>query len=149
MLSQKKKVSLSQVVLFQIEQASKQAKLYSQREFDRQGLGITVDQWVLLKIIQEAGSLSQQELAQRSLRDPASITRTLDLLVKRQFVFRQPDPQDRRQFQIGLTKPGYEFVERHMTMVDDHRRRSIAGMSKEEVQTLLTLLKTVQRNMAT
>lgn len=142
-------MSLSQVVLFQIEQASKQAKLYSQREFDRQGLGITVDQWVLLKIIQEAGSLSQQELAQRSLRDPASITRTLDLLVKRQFVFRQPDPQDRRQFQIGLTKPGYEFVERHMTMVDDHRRRSIAGMSKEEVQTLLTLLKTVQRNMAT
>lgn len=140
---------LSQVVLFQIEQTSKQAKLYSQREFDRQGLGITVDQWVLLKIIHEAGSLSQQELAQRSLRDPASITRTLDLLVKRQFVFRQPDPQDRRQFQIVLTKPGRDFVQLHIAMVDEHRRRSIAGMSKNEAEALLTLLKTVQLNMAT
>jgi DNA-binding MarR family transcriptional regulator len=140
---------LDQVVLFQLERTNKQAKLYSQREFDRRGLGITVDQWILLKIIQESESLSQQELASQSLRDPASITRTLDLLVKRQLVQRLPDSQDRRQFQIALTMSGLEFVEANLAMVENHRRQSIAGLTKSEVQKFLLVLNTIQRNMAT
>jgi len=140
---------LDEVVLFQLEKTNKQAKLYSQREFDRQGLGITVEQWVLLKIIQEHNSLSQQELAQLALRDPASITRTLDLLVKRQLVQRLPDSQDRRQFQIVLTRSGLAFVEEHMAMVESHRRQSIAGLTKAEVQRFLEVLKRIQQNMAT
>ena len=53
---------INRVILFQIDQTSKIAKQYSQRELDRRELGITVDQWVLLKIIEESAPLSQKEL---------------------------------------------------------------------------------------
>lgn len=61
---------IEDVILFQIEQASKASKLFSQREFDRLGIEITVEQWILLKIISESEDLTQKELANKSSRDP-------------------------------------------------------------------------------
>ncbi len=79
---------IESVILFQLDKTSKTAKQYSQREFERLGLGITVEQWILLKIIHESDDISQKELADQSFRDPASITRTLDLLHSRGFIDR-------------------------------------------------------------
>ncbi len=138
---------LDSVILFQIDKTSKVAKQYSQRAFDRLKLGITVDQWVLLKIIHESEDISQKELANQSFRDPASITRTLDLLHRRQLIDRHPVPNNRRQYRICLTDKGQLFVSIHMPMVQKHRQNSVAGISSEELATLSTLLQKIQDNM--
>lgn len=138
---------LSEIALFVIEQTSKLAKQHSQRAFDEAGLGITVDQWVLLKVIEENEGLSQQELAEASSRDPASITRTLDILERKNLVQRLALPQNRRQYLIHLTREGRVFIQTHMQMVDALRRQSIAGFAPEELETLLQLLRRIQINM--
>ncbi len=140
------KSKLAEVILFAIDQASRTGKQYSQREFDRAGLGITVDQWVLLKIIEENESLSQSELAEKSLRDPASITRTLDILQRKNLVSREPIPENRRQYDVQLTEEGTEFVKANMNMVEAHRARSIEGFSEEELTTLKSFLQRIQQN---
>ncbi len=141
-----KKEPIESVVLFQIDKTSKLSKLYSQREMDKSDFGITIDQWVLLKIIEESGKLSQKELAAKSSRDPASITRTLDLLQKKGFINREPTENDRRQYAIVLTIEGAQFISKHMKTVLEHRKKSVEGLTKTEIDTLMSLLKRIQEN---
>ena len=140
-------VSIESVILFQLDKTSKIAKQYSQREFERLGLGITIEQWILLKIIQENNELSQRELADKSFRDPASITRTLDLLHKVGLIDRQPIPENRRQYQIHLTTKGEKFITTHMPIIQKHRRKSIEGIPAKDLKKLEGLLLKIQGNM--
>ena len=138
---------IEDVILFQLDKTNKNAKMYSQREFDRKNLGITVDQWVLLKIIEESEELSQSELAGKALRDPASITRTLDLLEKKEFIKREGILNNRRQYRVRLTRTGAAFIRKHMAMVNRQRKRSIKGFSHQELDLLKSMLQRIQKNM--
>ncbi|WP_415669103.1 MarR family winged helix-turn-helix transcriptional regulator [Zobellia roscoffensis] len=140
--------NIEDVILFQIDKTSKISKKYSQKEFDRIKLGITIDQWVLLKIIEESAPISQKELADRSLRDPASITRTLDILVKKSLLLREPILNNRRQYNIKLTKEGTKFVNDNIEMIKAHRKKSMEGFSEKEAQLLKVLLLKIQDNMS-
>lgn len=140
-------MSVESVILFQIDKTSKISKLYSQREFDRLGMGVTVEQWILLKIIEENDGLTQKELANKSLRDPASITRTLDLLNKKGLVERRPVEDNRRQYSVCLKKEGKGFIEKYMPIVGQHRAKSIDGITAQELETLAQLLQKIQENM--
>ena len=50
--------------------------------------------------------MTQVEIAALMMRDKTTITRRIDGLVKKQLVERNPDPDDRRYFRIGLTVAG-------------------------------------------
>lgn len=141
------KSDIESVILFQIEKTNKAAKQYTQKEFDSIKLGITVDQWVLLKIIEEAQDLSQKELSKKAMRDPASITRTLDILGKKGLVVREAIPENRRQYNISLTQSGAYFVANNMEMINKHRKQSIKGFSLEELENLKSYLSRIQDNM--
>ncbi len=138
---------IENVVLFIIDQTSKKAKRYSQKEMDQKKLGINVDQWVLLKIIQEKNGLSQRELATFSNRDVASITRSLDLLEKRQWIERSSIPENRRQYQLSLTNKGQQFIQDNMDMIYQHRANSMKGISEKEMRALKRTLLKIQENM--
>lgn len=140
-------MDIESIILFQIDKTSKISKLYSQREFDRLEMGITVEQWILLKIIEENEGLNQKELANKSLRDPASITRTLDLLNKKGLVERRPVEDNRRQYSICLKKEGRVFVEKYMPVIGKHRAKSMEGITAQELEMLTKILGKIQRNM--
>ncbi len=139
---------INDVILFQIDKTSKVSKLYSQREFDKLDFGITIEQWILLKIIEESGQLSQKELAEKSLRDPASITRTLDILQKKGYITREAVENNRRQYHIILTNEGAQFVKKHMKVVKEHRAKSTEGFTTEEVELLRSMLLRIQKNFS-
>ncbi len=138
---------ITSVILFQIDKTSKIAKQYSQREFDKLNLGITVDQWVLLKIIEESTELSQKELADKSSRDPASITRTLDILGKKQLTERIAIPNNRRKYTIQLTQTGLDFIHKNIDIISQHRRKSLEGFTIKEQNLLHEMLLKIQKNM--
>ena len=140
-------MNIEEVVLFQIEKTSKISKLYSQREFDNLNMNITVEQWILLKIIDENDGLTQKELADKSLRDPASITRTLDLLSKKGFVARRPVEENRRQHSISLLPGGKKFIRKYLPEVESHRSKSVEGLTKNEIKNLFITLNKIQRNL--
>lgn len=140
------RAALNDVVLFRIEQANRAARQYAQREFDRLGLDVTVDQWVLMNLIDEGDGLTQQELAARSHRDPASITRTLALLDTRGFIERRPDERDARAIRVSLTDTGARFVESVWPVVRAMRKRSTRGFFDDELTLLTAMLHRVQLN---
>jgi DNA-binding MarR family transcriptional regulator len=138
---------IEEVILFQIEQASKASKIYSQRELDKLGIQITVEQWILLKIISESTDLTQKELALKSSRDPASITRTLDILQKKEFITRESVPNNRRSYFICLTKVGEVFIKKNMPIIQGQRRKSVEGFSEKELELFSDMLIRVRKNM--
>jgi DNA-binding MarR family transcriptional regulator len=139
---------IEDVILFQIDLTSKVSKQYSQKEFNKLKLGITVEQWVILKIVSESTNLSQKELAEKSYRDTASITRTIDLLEKKEFLLREPIPNNRRTYNICLTKKGSQFIEKNIDLIKSHRYRSIKNLTAEELTMLSSLLSRIRENMS-
>ncbi|MGB0177430.1 MAG: MarR family winged helix-turn-helix transcriptional regulator, partial [Owenweeksia sp.] len=86
--------------------------------------------------------------AERSLRDPASITRTLDILERKALIRREALPQNRRQYNIILTPQGKEFVDDNMKLIKSLRKQSIKGFTAEELDTLRSFLVRMQQNMS-
>jgi DNA-binding MarR family transcriptional regulator len=140
--------NIEQIILFQIDKTSKMSKNYSQNEFDKLGLDITVDQWILLKIVHENKGLSQKDLAILSHRDPASITRTIDLLEEKCLVVRKPIDGNRRRYSLDLSNEGEVFIHTNMPLINKHRKNSIKGLSNKEIEQLNTLLKKIQENLS-
>ena len=138
---------IEDVILFQLDQATKASKMYSQRVLDDLGVKITVEQWVLLKIISESTDLTQRELALKSSRDPASITRTLDILQKKGFISRESVPNNRRSYYIILTETGAEFIKANMKTIMDLRKKSVEGISQKDLEKLSELLGRIKQNM--
>ncbi len=138
---------IEDVILFQIDLTSKVARQYSQKEFDKLKLGITVEQWIILKIVSESPSISQNELAEKSFRDPASITRSLDLLEKKELIIREAIENNRRTYSIRLTDNGSQFIKENMKTINAHRKRSIKGIPNEDLAFLSSLLCKIRENM--
>ena len=139
---------IEDVILFQIDLTSKVSKQYSQKEFNKLNLGITVEQWVILKIVSESSNLSQKELAELSHRDAASITRTLDLLEKKGYLFRKAIPKNRRAYEICLSDKGQVFIDEHSELIKSHRELSTKSFTKDELQLLSSFLERIRQNMS-
>ena len=141
------KKELNSVIIFLMDQALKSSRRYAQREFEQRGINITIDQWVLLKIIEENEGLAQNELAKRSYRDGASITRSLNLLEKREFIARQEINGNKRQYKIVLTTSGKQFIRQHMGLVKEMRAKSLDGLKDGEILELKRMLEIIRDNM--
>ena len=69
-------------------------------------LGLRRRHYAALGILASDGALSQQGLSSRIPLDPASVVQVIDVLEQLGLAVRQPEPADRRAYQIALTDPG-------------------------------------------
>ncbi|WP_202765950.1 MarR family winged helix-turn-helix transcriptional regulator [Clostridium paridis] len=101
---------------------------------------ITAEQWAILIELYNDEGINQKELAKRCLKDTAALTRSLDILEKREFIKREKSPNDRREFLIFLTGNGCELVEGLLPMVLEIRKKITSVLSEEENNMLSSLL---------
>ncbi|MEL7423158.1 MAG: MarR family transcriptional regulator [Bacteroidota bacterium] len=145
-----KDLALEDVYVYLLERTIREVK----RDFNRRlkaafpGLTITSDQWVILKRISEREALNQREVAAVTGKDPASITRTLDLLAKKNWVERQDVPGDRRAYQVVLTREGQELVEQLIPLAQATREAGLADVSAEEFESLKRVLNKIYSNVS-
>lgn len=91
---------------FKIDTTIKKIRNYMQRGLTDAKIDLTVDQWVVLDHLSFNTGISQIELGNITFKDPPTMTRILDLLVKKGYVTRLSYPSDRRKFTINLTEKG-------------------------------------------
>jgi DNA-binding MarR family transcriptional regulator len=139
---------LDDVFIYLIERTERQIKRYANIALKAQGIEITPEQWVLLKRIGERAVINQRELAELSFKDPASVTRTLDLLEKNGLVRRDDMAGDRRAYNLMLTDAGVELVERIMPVAQSVRAHGLRGVSAEELGELKRILNKIYDNYA-
>ncbi len=73
--------NLDEVIFYRLESAIKTYRQLAQKNITLSGLDMTVDQWLIMKVVLENGELKQNEIAEKVFKDAASVTRIIDLLI--------------------------------------------------------------------
>jgi DNA-binding MarR family transcriptional regulator len=108
---------------------------------------VTPQQWAVLNRLWEEDGLSQQELAERTFKDPPNTTRILDKLQRKGLIVRRPDASDRRVQLIYLTDQGRRLRDVLVPLAQQVLARACAGISEDERATVLRVLKRIDVNL--
>lgn len=87
-----------------------------------------------------AGPAYAAQLARALLVTPPTMTRTLDALVERGLVERQPDPANRRQIALQITPEGQALVDRYEAVITAHLHTLVAPLPPDRQERLLLAL---------
>ncbi|MEL6649510.1 MAG: MarR family transcriptional regulator [Bacteroidota bacterium] len=137
---------LQDILYFWIHRAHSRSKDYSKRVIKEAGIDLTVDQWVLLKQLGEKPGLSQVELANATFKDPAAILRIIQILLRKKLVKRSARPEDKRTYEVYLTKEGKALVARLIPLIQGVRAVGVEGFTDEEVEMAKSLMKRIYQN---
>ena len=108
---------------------------------------LTPEQFILIDLLWNQGSMSQQQLADQMQKDKNSVTKLVDALERKGFVVREQNRQDRRSNTLILTekaeglKPGAK--QKGISILDE----MLIGISEEELRSFLVTLGKLNRNM--
>lgn len=117
------------------------------RNFRRDGLEITPEQWVVLAFLWKEEGVTQQRLCDATFRDKPSMTRLIDNLEKAGLVERKTSPTDRRANLIYLTDEG-RFIEEMANDAIAHTvETALRGLNEEQISQIRVILSTVFANM--
>ncbi|MFH6993461.1 MarR family winged helix-turn-helix transcriptional regulator [Flavobacterium sp. FlaQc-48] len=123
-------------VLYSIEKAIKEYRKLAQKNITKVVKDITVDQGLILIILNNHQNISQNELANLVFKDNASITRMIELMVKKEYLTRAIHPEDRRKFNLEITDKGLETLKLIQPVIKVNRQTALDGLSLEEIALL-------------
>ena len=108
---------------------------------------LTPEQFILIDILWNQGSMSQQQLADQMQKDKNSVTKLVDALERKGFVVREQNRQDRRSNTLVLTEKAEGLKQgakqKGISILDE----MLIGISEEELRTFLVTLGKLNRNM--
>lgn len=133
-------------VFYSIEKAIKTYRQFAQRRISAQNIDITIDQLLVLRAIQDYNGISQTQIGELIFKDYASVTRMIDLLVKKGYLKRSYHPEDRRRHALRITPAGEEVIAKLNTVVAGNRQRALEGIPVEEIEQLRHILNKIIEN---
>ena len=135
-----------QTIFYTIEKAIKSYRQFAQKNIADKGFAITIDQGLILSLIQDNPGITQQQIAVQAFKDHASVTRIIENLVNRKLLTRDFHPGDRRRFSLSLTTLGSETLQQMKPVVTANRKKALKGISGEQMETLKNILDQITEN---
>lgn len=108
--------------------------------------GLTSSQWNALNQLNEYGDMTQKELADHLNKEPATVVRLLDRLVKHGLVKRTSHPEDRRANIVGITPEAVDLLATIEPYAAERADRIAEGVSDEDLAVFFNVLETVRQN---
>ncbi|TVZ27309.1 DNA-binding MarR family transcriptional regulator [Gillisia sp. Hel_I_86] len=133
-------------IFYQIEKTIKQYRTMAQNNLNELGYSITINQILLLIQIDQRPNTSQVKLAELLFKDVASITRMTELLVKREFLLREENKEDRRKKNLKLTNKGKQILELALPIIKKNRETASENLNEQEKEDLLNTLNKIILN---
>jgi len=94
--------------------------------------GLASQAHFVLACLDEYGTQSQRELADRLAMDRSDLTKLVDKLEQAGEVRREPDPKDRRRYQLSITRSGKTTLKRGIQIMDEATNEVLAGLTTQE-----------------
>ena len=126
--------NITDVIFYTIEKTIKSYRKFAQKRIDQANIDITIDQWLVLNCLSRNENISQNKLAEIIFKDVASVTRIIDLLVKKEYVIRSFHSSDRRRFNLTITDKGDTIIREASRIVNENRSAALENISAEEVK---------------
>lgn len=102
--------------------------------------GIAIEQYRVLKSLEEEGPLPMGRLAERVLVEPATLTKIIDRMVREALVFRVPDEKDRRKVRVALSSAGVAMSRELGGIGDDHEKHIAEALGADELSDVRRIL---------
>ena len=140
------KLDPQQTIFYSIEKAIKSYRKYAQKQLSDVVSGITIDQMLILTMIEEQPNMAQNEMAELLFKDYASITRMIDLLVKNEYLSRSVNENDRRKHVLTISTKGESTLKHLKPIIFKNRNDALRGVSETEVKQLFITLNKIINN---
>ncbi|HCN84770.1 MAG TPA: MarR family transcriptional regulator [Sphingobacteriaceae bacterium] len=122
-------------------------KTFLRNKIKASNLDLTFEMLQVLKFLWNNQNANQQEIANMTLKDKASLTYLIDNLTKRNLVFRTEDKDDRRNKLISLTPEGLALKEIIEPWIDEMYTLAGKEISPELLTSGTTLFKKINDNL--
>ncbi|GAB2661656.1 hypothetical protein GCM10027036_14250 [Flavihumibacter cheonanensis] len=137
---------LNATFFYILEKSIKSYRQMAQRTISDEFGSITVDQLLVLQTMKDQPELTQQQIAVAVFKDFASITRIIDLLVRKGYLKRSDHPTDRRRFALTLTSEGEDLLIQVRPRILKNRRIALEGVEEEEMAIARKVLARIVEN---
>jgi len=107
---------------------------------------LSFEQYVMMMILSMEKGPTQQDLANQLQKDKSSILRHTDVLIKKQYVGRVPDKNDKRMKKLYLTTSGTEMIIHLKALAREVEGRLLYGINAAEVNTFMDVLGKIHTN---
>ncbi|WP_295119125.1 MarR family transcriptional regulator [uncultured Chitinophaga sp.] len=134
---------------FKLDATLKKLRNYWQKTFDDQKKDITVDQWLLLENIYKFKRITHNELAREAAKDITTVSRIIELLVKKELVEREVSKEDRRKVFLTLTEAGVSKYKDVRPIVLDMRKIGWKDLTEDDYKELTRILDAIYANVPT
>jgi len=130
-----------------LDRTARRVKWYAQQKFTAGNFDVTVDQWLILKSLDNDQYLKQTELAEITGKDNPTLTRIIDLLCKKGLTERIIHKTDRRSFTVHLTDNGKARLTELGPRVSDIRMRAWENLTEQDYEQLKRILNRIYQNL--
>ena len=134
-----------QTIFYSIEKTIKEYRKFALKKVQKKFNDLTIDQALLIQFLNKNPSLSQNEIAKLIFKDNASVTRMIELMVKKKYLKRSVDENDRRKYKIELTDSTQKKLNELSKIISSNRKMVLKGITNIEIENLEnTLLKIIK-----
>lgn len=123
-------------------------RYYFIKKMNECDVNITIEMLDVLYILWERDHVSQQEIADKTNRNKASLTSLIDNMIARGLILKHSDPNDRRINLIALTKEGDRYQQELLPVLAGIYDTFQADVSLEELENATEILKKIYKRIA-
>jgi DNA-binding MarR family transcriptional regulator len=102
--------------------------------------GLTQAEFRCLRLFGKDESLNNKQIAERMNLSPSRLTRIIDGLVKKEYIIREIDPNDRRNMRVCLSKKGQLLVHQLNKAYIEIHRDILEDIDRDQHQPLITAM---------
>lgn len=103
--------------------------------------GFNPTEFSVLELLYTKGPQKLQQIGSRLLLVSGNVTYVIDKLEKNDYIYREQDPKDKRSVYAKLTEKGQAYLDEIYPIHTVRMARAFSGLSIEEQQQLIALLK--------
>lgn len=115
--------------------------------FRQGGFQLTPEQFLVMDTLWDEGVLSQQQIADITMRDKNSIVKLIDGLENRDFVQRVSNPDDRRQNLIKVTPYSLKIKDKVEALAYESVGGILGEIPRDALGAFVKVLSWMERNM--
>ncbi|WP_411028822.1 MarR family winged helix-turn-helix transcriptional regulator [Spongiimicrobium sp. 3-5] len=134
-------------VFYTIERTIKSYRKFSQKNISKVVSDITIDQKLVLQYLNDYPELSQKEIAELVFKDNASMTRMINIMVKKKYLKRSTNLKDRRRYKIEITQKGNQVLSKLPMVIKSNREQALTGVTQDELVQLEKILNKILSNL--
>lgn len=139
---------LSKEIAVEVNLTACRLKQFIASRLKKHGVPLTPEQFLLIDLLWNHGSMSQQQLADQMQKDKNSVTKLIDAIERKGLVVRRQNPSDRRSNTIVPTEKAEAMKvyakEKGISILDE----MLTGIEEQELRNFLATLKKLSDNMS-